>query len=432
MSDHRVKEQTEQFYEFAGFRFYFGERRLIRSCDNRLFQLTPKANALLLALVRRNGEVVSYEELKKEVWEDTPYVLPHTIRETKHTLIKILGESAVELETITGKGYRFNGEAIIRRVESEADAKADQDSFNSIAGKEKIESLESLGIERDIHAPLRETAALQLSHPITDHLWHVVASCAIYSLLYTIALFIEVAYQFDRFGSTIWKIAPFVYLWIFSTSVFGLGIAWKRMQQQKSEWLVLSLSIFAGAALLVYIVLGGILPHFPVTEANFQTYTAHGAYLKSVSYFLFLAVVFLIIPFHFVISIKREMQRGRSNLMLNLITGERRGFAPRGTIYLKAWWLGLFLFVIAVISPVLTAHLFDNLKPHPQMNFFMQLVQWRVLLYLSLGLECLLWYYSTLTEIKRKCLESETSADTPVEISEEAGAATQSSYEEDC
>lgn len=406
MSEAAIRERAEHFYEFDGFHFYPDHRLLIRDRDGHRFTLMPKANALLLVLVKRCGEVVTYDELKKEVWTDTTQVLTHTIRETKHALVKVLGESAGKLETVAGKGYRFNVEAIKKQNADNAERSVDRIASVNVTDTEKPQILKPQEVGPEISSAPQEPIASQLSRPFAGHLWHVITSCTLYALLYTIALFVEIAYQYDRFGESALKLSPPVFLWILGTSIVGLGMAWKRAQHEKSKGFILSLFIFAGAGLLLYVVLGLFLPKFPITEANFQTYTAHGAYLKSVCYFLFLAVVFLIIPFHFVLALQKELQAGRSDVVLNLLAGERRSVAPRGAIYLKVWWLGLFLFVVAVISPALTAHLFDNLKPHLHMNFFMQLVLWRILIYLVLGLECLLWYYWSLNRIRRACLGS--------------------------
>jgi hypothetical protein len=80
------------------------------------------------------------------------------------------------------------------------------------------------------------------------------------------------------------------------------------------------------------------------------------------------------------------------------------------------WWLGLFLFVAAVLSPIMVAHLFENLKPNPHINLFMQLVEWRVLTYLVLGLECLLWYYRSLNDLKRECLEATLATESSIPV----------------
>lgn len=404
MSEAAISESDKHFYAFDGFHFYPDQRLLVRLRDGHRFALMPKVNALLLVLVRRCGEIVSYDELKKNVWMDTPHVLTHTIRETKHALVKVLGEIADKLETVAGKGYRLNVKAVGRPNEGDAEESFELYASDDVADSVKTQVKRRREAGPGVSSAKQEPATAYLSRPFAGHLLHVVISSSLYALLYTIALFVEIAYQFDRFGVAALKIAPFVFLWMIGTSIIGFEVAWRRELRGKSKGLILSLFIFAGAGLVLYVVLGLFLPKFPITEASFQTYTAHGAYLKSVCYFLFLAVIFLIIPFHFVLTLQKEMQAGRGGLVVDLLTGERRSVVPRGTIYLKVWWLGFFLLVVAVISPALIAHLFDNLKPQFHMNLFMQLALWRMVIYLALGLECLLWYYWSLNRIRRACL----------------------------
>ncbi len=70
--------------------------------------------------------------------------------------------------------------------------------------------------------------------------------------------------------------------------------------------------------------------------------------------------------------------------------------------YIRVWQLGLLLLAAAVVSLALTANLFNNLKPGAYMHLFMQLVQWRQVLHFALGMECVLWYYWSLNELKRQ------------------------------
>jgi hypothetical protein len=118
-----------------------------------------------------------------------------------------------------------------------------------------------------------------------------------------------------------------------------------------------------------------------------------------------LAGIFLIIPFHLVISLQREVLGGRDGSVLDLLNGRQQVIMPKGTVYLKVWWLGVLLIIATVLSPILIAHLFENLKPHLNMNLFMQLVLWRTLLYLLLAMECLLWYSLSLNRLKLLVLE---------------------------
>jgi DNA-binding winged helix-turn-helix (wHTH) protein len=405
MAEPATTGKAEYYYEFEDYRFHPDIRLLIRVRDGHPLKLMPKASALLLVLLKRCGEVITYEELKNEVWPDTPHVLTHTIRETKHALVKVLGEAAYKLETVAGKGYRFNVVAVERQKEGDTVEAADRDVPLYIKNLEDAGGQIPKEVKPTAEVSLSESAGTGLSSAFAGHVRHVVTSCAMYALLYVIALVVEIAYQYDRFGSSELKLAPLVFLWIFGTSVAGLYVAWRRVCRGELNGLYPPLLIYAGAGLLLYVVLGFFLPNYPITEASFQTYTAHGAYLKSVCYFIVLAGVFLIIPFHLVISLQREVLAGRVDSVLGLLNGGRQVIMPKGTVYLKVWWLGVLLIIVTVLSPILIAHLFENLKPHFNMNLFMQLVMWRTLLYLLLAMESLLWYSLSLNKLKRLLLE---------------------------
>lgn len=198
--------------------------------------------------------------------------------------------------------------------------------------------------------------------------------------------------------------APLVFLWVWGTSLAGLGAGGRLTREGRGWGLVLSVSTFTLAGLLLYGALGWFLPNAPITKARFQTYPAHGAYLKSVYYFLPLAAVFLVLPYHFVVAARREARAGSRRLALALLTGSRLAAAPAGTVYVRGRWLGLALAAAAVAAVTATAHLVDNLAPGEHTAFFTQLVQWRLAIYFALGLTCLVWYSQSLDEIKRECL----------------------------
>jgi len=60
-----MSKGSRHFYEFEGFRFHPAERLLVRLCDGHSFRLMPKVSGLLLALVERRGEIVTYKEIKR-------------------------------------------------------------------------------------------------------------------------------------------------------------------------------------------------------------------------------------------------------------------------------------------------------------------------------------------------------------------------------
>ena len=72
--------------------------------------LTPKAFALLVALARRHGEVVSRTELLREVWGYGPHVLTRTV--DSHVAgsgasWKTIHSRPRHIVTVWAVGYRF-------------------------------------------------------------------------------------------------------------------------------------------------------------------------------------------------------------------------------------------------------------------------------------------------------------------------------------
>ncbi len=153
---------------------------------------------------------------------------------------------------------------------------------------------------------------------------------------------------------------------------------------KKPFGLLVLLSSFIGAAFVLYSALIFFLPNFPITETTgFQAHSAQGAYLKNVAfYFVPLGVIFLALPYHFVLT---------------------RSFAPQGSslvgFHFKPRTLGSILFGAAIVSLFLTFHLLNNLGPSPYRNLFTQLAILRAMLIFGTGLEAALWYSNALNRL---------------------------------
>ena len=139
-----------------------------------------------------------------------------------------------------------------------------------------------------------------------------------------------------------------------------------------------------------------------------QAYPAQAAYLKDTVYYLPLWVLFAVIPFHAVLTFQRELKNGHYRTVLNLLSGARDAFSPRGCPFLKVWHLAVLLVTATLASFYLTTNLIDNLRPAPHMNLFVSLVQTRTLCYFALGVGLLFWYAHMLNEIKRECVAALT------------------------
>jgi hypothetical protein len=114
----------------------------------------------------------------------------------------------------------------------------------------------------------------------------------------------------------------------------------------------------------------------------------------------------MILPFNFVISVKREIIAGNHRSVLTLLLGKRSGIAPGDAIFLRPSWLLVLLIIIAIGSQVAMMHLTESLKPGAHTNLFTALIEARRLLYLALGIEGLAWYYHALNDLKKICLQA--------------------------
>src|SRR6202789_4404862 len=116
-------------YEFGPFRMDPDKQVLLR--DGQLIAVTPKAFETLLVLVRRGREVVSKEELLKEIWPDS-FVEEANLSQQIFKLRKALGdtlEGERYIVTLPGRGYRFavpvrtiteGGDVLIAQMRSRA------------------------------------------------------------------------------------------------------------------------------------------------------------------------------------------------------------------------------------------------------------------------------------------------------------------------
>lgn len=426
-----MQENSHHFYEFKDIRFYPTQSRLVRVQGGMDYIIRPKARDFLMVLLRKPGDTVTYEELRAQVWPEAHKVkdVLQTMRETKHTLDNLLSDISKQkakiIQTVVSQGYCLN--ASVTEGTDEADALSQQalsalaatQTGETLLAEEQAEKSKPLPPEviTQIEGRLLKPSSLPsvaanlestgyLSSLFGGHLRQAVVSCVLYSLLYAMALLLEIAYRFDRFGRMAVRLAPLVFLWIFITSLISLLLASRLKTQGQGGSLIIALLVLLGSGILLSIALGPFLPGFPVTEAQHQTHTAWGAYFKNVCYFLPLAVIFLLLPFHFIISLQREIASGRYKGVRDLLLGKRRSVAPENTIFVKVWQLGALLSGTAVLSLLLTFSLLNNITPSPYRNLFTQLVFVRMLLYFELGLECLLWYAHALNSLKRKCLIS--------------------------
>src|ERR1035437_1815603 len=97
-------------YEFGPFRADPEKQVLLR--DSEAVAITPKTFETLMILVRHSREVVSKDDLMKELWPDS-FVEESNLSQNIFMLRKALGDTPEDrryIVTQPGKGYRFVAE----------------------------------------------------------------------------------------------------------------------------------------------------------------------------------------------------------------------------------------------------------------------------------------------------------------------------------
>jgi len=128
-------QRLKELYEFGPFRVDPEREILLRSGEP--VPLTPKTFQILLVLVRHSKEVVTKDDLMKEVWPDT-FVEEANLSRNIFMLRKALGESSQDhkyILTVPGRGYRL-AESVRLVQEQEISIVAAQHSKVQIEVKE--------------------------------------------------------------------------------------------------------------------------------------------------------------------------------------------------------------------------------------------------------------------------------------------------------
>jgi DNA-binding response OmpR family regulator len=102
-----ASDAMDNMLSFGNVTVDLGSRAVLR--DQRPVALTPKAYELLLALVRRNGQVASRVDLLKEVWGYGAFIMTRTVDSHIAELRRKVddGEDPRHIITVWKVGYRF-------------------------------------------------------------------------------------------------------------------------------------------------------------------------------------------------------------------------------------------------------------------------------------------------------------------------------------
>lgn len=238
---------------------------------------------------------------------------------------------------------------------------------------------------------------------LAGHARTMSVAAALYAALYTIPVFVEIAYEWERFGRTALTFAPLAFIWMFMGTLAAFTVDVRQIRAGRAGMTPVLTCMAIGTILLC----AGLLPMFPArptVAAEFSTYPAFLGYLKSVAYAWAVGPVFVLWPFHIIVTLQREIARGRHRAVLVLLNGEPGALAPRGVQVLPVWVLTALLAGLIAFNWIGVSHLFENLIPSRHTNLFMSLVLLRVGVWLSLAAVGLWWYRASIMELKRECL----------------------------
>jgi len=240
--------------------------------------------------------------------------------------------------------------------------------------------------------------------PFAGYGLHIFSAGTLVAAMFAITVVMELAYAYDRYRSTIWTVAPLVLLWTLAWTLAAAGVTWYCVRQHNPNGLPLALLVIISGVILNFLAVRPFLPNVPVTQASFQTWTAQAAYLKGIVYCTVFSSLFLLVPFNFVIAIRRELHGGMPNMVFEVLTRSKTAVAPRGAPFLPVSLFWAMLIGGAIYSLISTAHLLEALTLTRYTNMFILTIQIRWVLFLLLGVECCWWYYSALAQLKRECI----------------------------
>lgn len=371
-------------YEFAGLRFSPEAMQLEVLESGDKINLTPTHCRFLLVLLKTAPETVTFEHLRQSVWTNqikTDESLKRLIQTTKGDFVKSLKQLNVEtdfIEPVTGEGYRLIAPITI------------DNNFSNTSNFAALKpfSVKEFPTDENEFTNVSQTKYKNYKNGFFgQHAAFVLLASVFYGLLYWLALLLEIAYQFDFYGTQSLQIGLPLVLWIGGTMFFGLRSAENLVCQKNRFGFLAGLAFLFGGTFLACLALSFFLPNEPITAARFQSQPAFAAFVKnSLIYFLPLGVVFILIPFHYVCV--------RENPIFS--DGETESTAQKNIINLRfAFLFGLWLLALAY-SIFSTFYLLDNLLPAPFHALFVVLAFLRFFVYFGLSLACLLWYKSAL------------------------------------
>ncbi len=368
--------------------------------------LTDTEFRILLLLVRRQNEAINKNEFLDEIWDMNSSAGESNVSVHVHSLRKKLGGSrnAFIRTEKHKKGYIFVAPVQKHKIaknpsvtdifdQDESDWEEERRNYEKSTAADddehaKIDAPLQFGVKEFIAAALgilvaglMFSAGFYLQNCIADcfeeNVYTALASI-FFAILAGIAVFLECAYEFDKYGWRAVKMLPSIFLVAAASMFAALSVAGSQLPK-KTGYAVIggSFMLLCGAVGTCFLA-SFVLPDKPITAAKMQTQAAFSAFCKNVMIYFF--------PVYAIFGV----------LVFSLIHGSA------ATSKNAAYPVGLFvvLLVFIVISHFSTNVLLQNLltpndgEKYKYYGFFSGLIWFRQVFLFGTALLSVLYYFS--------------------------------------
>jgi hypothetical protein len=148
-----------------------------------------------------------------------------------------------------------------------------------------------------------------------------------------------------------------------------------------------------------------VLPHEPIVRATFATRTVYQAFQKNILiHFTPAIILYVLVPFHAVLGIQRELHEGRVANTVALLTGDRTAFHPRGLWVLRPHGLGWLMALMGIVHILGMNYMLDNLRPGAYSAWFAAALYARIGLWFVITSIGLGWYHRQMQDLRQLAL----------------------------
>jgi len=277
--------------------------------------------------------------------------------------------------------------------------------FQRISEAVHVLRSEKTGIEPVMAADLIQLVGLgaRLHRRLGGHAFIAGIIAFGFGLMVTLALLVEVAYQWDTYVD--WAPYAAVGVGLVSTAVclISLDLMRRRLIAGHSNSILFALGPIIACAAAVALAVAPFLSADPIVLAKFQTMTARIGWMKSVGQALQIPLLSLL-PFQFVLAMQYELWSNRIDRVLRVLTHDPMGVTPRGVLFVRPVVAAVIFALFATWWIVGNAHLLENLEPGPYLGLFMALGISRMMVVLITLFIVLIWYLRVLNELKREAI----------------------------